>query len=74
MPLARNNNLNIWQNQEKEVNKRENFQSPKLLKKKNCEKMRKIPILFNIYAVHSSLCCKRKTIKMIHPNWPQYVN
>lgn len=35
MPLARNNNLNIWQNQEKEVNKRKNFQSPNLFKKKN---------------------------------------
>lgn len=52
MPLARNNNLNIWQNQEKEVNK-ENFQSPK-------KSVKKIPILFNIYAVNSSLCCKIK--------------
>lgn len=30
MPLARNNNLNIWQNQEKEVNKKvKDFHSPK---------------------------------------------
>lgn len=64
MPLARNNNLNIWQNQEKEVNK-ENFQSPKI-----CEKKTSHLIQY--------LCCtfvavlQNKNKKMIHPNWPQY--